>query len=209
MKNIFLFSIFILLFSSFAFAEPSFYFKKGTNVDLKIPCINNGNPCSALSVCNITVNNPNSENIINNQVMTNVGSFHNYTITDTNIIGEYQATVFCIDGTDADYTSFSFATTENGEKQNDWTFILAIAITVLFLMIIAVNLRENDGFMIFMKALILLFSLIFIMMIPAFFIIKTVKSLFYTTFMGMITTLVVFGIIWLIVWTLKRFEVIS
>jgi len=208
MKQLLLFLILVTLFSSFAFAEPSFYFKKGTDVDLKIPCVNEGSACSASAVCNITVNDPNSNNIIDNQEMTNSGAFHNYTLINTETIGEYQATVFCIDGTDADYTTFSLATTENGQEQNDWTFILAIAITIGFLLILAVNLGEFDKFTIFLKGILLIFSLIFAMMIPAFFIIKTIKSTFYTTFMGMITVLVLFGLVWLIKWGLSKFEVV-
>ena len=70
MKQIILLSIFILVLSSFVAAEPSFYFKANTDVDLKIPCANEGMPCSAAAVCNITINDPNSNNLVDNYQMT-------------------------------------------------------------------------------------------------------------------------------------------
>ena len=58
LNKIILFLIFGILFSSFVAAEPSFFFKANNDVDLKLPCINDGAACSTLATCNITIDDP-------------------------------------------------------------------------------------------------------------------------------------------------------
>jgi len=206
MNKIIIFLIFGILFSSFAFAEPSFFFKANKDVDLKLPCINDGAPCSAVATCNITIDDPDSNTIVDNQLMTNQNSYHNYTLSETSKLGTYQAIVFCIDGTDSDFTTFSFATTENGNTQDGLTFIVAISIITLFCIIIALNLGKD---FIWIKVVLLVFSLFYVFLIPAFFIIKNTKMIFYKTFTGMLILLTIFIFLWLITWVLKKFEVIG
>jgi len=206
MKQILLFSIFVILLTNFVAAEPLFYFKAGTDVDLKVPCAYEGNQCSAAAVCNITINDPNSNNLVNNQQMTNSGAFHNYTLRDTELLGEYQATVFCTDNDESDYAAFSFATSENGFFNEGLTFILALAIMIIFCVVVALNLSEN---LIFLKILLLVFALIYIFLIPAFFVISKTKLIFYNTVLGMIVVIAIYAIIHLTKYVLEKFEVIG
>ena len=206
MNKIIMFLIFGILFSSFAAAEPSFFFKANNDVDLKLPCINEGSPCSAIATCNITIDDPESNTIVDNQLMTNQNSYHNYTLSETSKLGTYQAIVFCDDDGESDFSTFSFATTENGNTQEGLTFIVAISIIILFCVIIALNLGKD---FVWFKVLLLVFGLIYVFLIPAFFIIKNTKLIFYKTFTGMLILLAIFTIIWLVTWVLKKFEVIG
>lgn len=206
MKKPIFFLLFVILLSSVAFASDLVY-KNGENIDLKIPCFNSGVVCSDLAVCNITVNNPSGNNVINNQEMTNNGVFHNYTVSNTDELGYYQTIVFCIDGADSDYTSFSFKVTENGFLQDDLTFIVALAIVILFCILIAINLKEYDNFFTWLKIILLFFAGIYTFLIASFFIIKTTKTIFYAIFVGQIWVISIFFSVWLIYWLLKKFEV--
>jgi len=120
----YIFILFLLLFSSIAFAEPTLFYKQGESIDLKIPCANDGLPCSSVSTCNITINYPNGSNMVNNQLMTNNGAYHNYTLVSSSVVGEYQTTIFCEDGADAGYDGFSFQVNSTGEKENENTILI-------------------------------------------------------------------------------------
>lgn len=206
MKQLILFSMFVLLLSSFGVADPVFYFKANQDVDLKIPCANDGQQCSSLAVCNITINDPNSVNIVNSAGMTNNGAFHNYTLTDTDTLGEYQATVFCNDNNETDYTTFSFATTENGFFNDGLTFIISLAIIIVFCIVVALNLNPD---FIFLKVLLIVSALLYVFLIPASFIIASTKMIFYTSFLWMIRIIIVYIIIHGSWWLLQKFEIVG
>ena len=76
----------------------------------------------------------------------------------------------------------------------------------MFCVIIAINLNED---FVFLKFLLIAFSLFYSFMIPAYFVITTVKSLFYKTFTGMIIVIMVYIIIHLTKWVLQKFEFIG
>jgi len=192
-----------------AFATNELIYKQNENVDLIIPCFNDGVVCSESTVCNITVNSPDSEVIVNNQEMTNNGAFHSYSVIDSNIIGYYQTIVFCVDGTESNYVSFSYKITENGLLQDDLTFIIALAVIILFCIIVAININEHDNFFTWLKILLLVFAAIYTFLIASFFIIKQTKIIFYTIFTGQIWVISIFFLIWLVYWLLQKFEVIG
>jgi len=125
--------IFILMMVGVVFATPEYYFKSGDVVDLKVPCINNNEACSGASSCNLTVAYPNGSSFINNQQMTNSGTYHNYTFTNSNIIGEYQTTVFCTDAGEKGYNTFSFEINRKGN--NNETNLIGVIIGFLILII--------------------------------------------------------------------------
>ena len=127
----YIFILFLLLFSSIAFAEPTLFYKQGESIDLKIPCANDGLPCSSVSTCNITINYPDGSNMVNNKLMTNNGTYHNYTLPSSSVVGEYQTTVFCIDGADAGYKSFSIYVLNDNVNFGD-TNILDYKVFLLF-----------------------------------------------------------------------------
>jgi hypothetical protein len=115
----------LVLLSSIALADPQFYYKKDSSVDLKVPCINDGAACSDAATCNVTINYPNSTSFVDNQLMTNGGTYHNYTLSDTSVTGEYACTVFCDDGGTTGYSTFSFVINASGNEDNQFQ-ILAV-----------------------------------------------------------------------------------
>lgn len=133
MRKIF-FILMLVLLSCLVIAESDLYYKKGEKVDIKLPCINNGSMCSGSATCNITVNYPNGTNLINNQLMTNAGAYHNYTLTSSTVLGEYYSIVYCNDSSVMGYSTFPFTINNSGNKEND-NQIIAVYIVLLCLVI--------------------------------------------------------------------------
>lgn len=149
MKKYILLIITVLL-CGLVYAEPSFYYQKGTLIDLKVPCVKDGLVCSSSSTCNITITYPNSTNLVNNQPMTYNAAYFNYTIQSLNVTGEYNSIMYCKDGTDYGYSLFSFMINNLGQKPQASYFevilsFFTIGLTVLFF-VWAYNLDGKNKF---------------------------------------------------------------
>ncbi len=111
-----------------AAVELTFPFNSEFN--LKRPCFNNGTFCSATSECNITLISPNSNTLVDNQVMTNQIAFHNYTVVGgSNVqLGIISATMVCIDGAVEGSDTFEIAITGSGVKSTPFPIELSLII---------------------------------------------------------------------------------
>jgi len=88
----------LLLVLPIVSAETEYVFKKDTAVDLKINCFeNNLTLCTAATNCYLTVNYPDTTNLVNNVTMSNSITYFNYTIASSKVnqVGEYNALVYC------------------------------------------------------------------------------------------------------------------
>ncbi len=140
--------IFLLVgFSSFVFAK-SLVFPFNQELDLKRPCFNNGTWCSTSAVCNVTVFYPDDSVLVNNQLMTNQISFHNFTITNTDInkIGIYSTSITCTD-TGGDlagngFETFTFEVTGDGLKSSP--FPIEFSVFLLGIVLIIVGKSKED-----------------------------------------------------------------
>lgn len=107
-----------------------FVFKQYEPVDLKVVCYNNGY-CSSSSACNISVYDPENNIVINDGLMTNQNSYHNYTLTgtQTSVNGEYDVIGFCQDGSYSEVIDYTFLITPSG-----YTNLLGFFIIIIFFM---------------------------------------------------------------------------
>lgn len=97
-------------------AEVSYYFKTYESIDLKIPCYeNNYSRCLDSTLCNITVLYPNSSVWIKDKPMTYNPDYFNYTVYETDIVGEYSVSTYCV-GSDYGYSTFVFKVTPTGKE---------------------------------------------------------------------------------------------
>ena len=105
----------LLLALPLALADDA-VFKVNEVADLKIPCINNDTYCSAVAICNITIINPDGSTFVEDAVMTNSGSYFNYTLneSDTSVVGVYRTQITCFDGTEAGYNLIEFKINNSG-----------------------------------------------------------------------------------------------
>jgi len=187
----------LLLCTTLALAESRFIAKQNTNFDIKEPCYNNGTYCSAAAVCNITVWIPNTQTIlVDGRGMTNGGTFHNYTLntSQTNTLGEYEASVKCTDGSLSNFDSFSFKVTPSGqiyEQGESMIYAIALGAMLLFVFffIMLSNATETPG----IKLFFLLIS--FIMVILSAGAVRILLD--YTSFSGGIINIIT-GLVWLL-----------
>lgn len=102
-----------------ASATNTYIYAQNQPIDLKVPCFNNGTYCSGTATCNLTVQFPNGSLLVDNQEMTNSGSYHNYTIpsASTGLIGKYYSSMICTDIGVNGYSTFDFQITGDGSEQ--------------------------------------------------------------------------------------------
>ena len=123
-------------------AHASTYYEQNTNVTLKVPCSNEGAACSVTATCNINILFPNSTTMITTSSMDNLGGgYFVYNLTyvagekaETTALGDYDTTIFCIDGADKGVSTFTYIITTNGNEPP--TGITIAFFSILFIIII-------------------------------------------------------------------------
>jgi hypothetical protein len=106
-------------------------YKQGDVANIKVPCINNQTYCSGSAACNITILNSLDLIMVNNEAMTNGGSYFNYSFNQTSVSGIYKAQVVCVDGGVNGYSLFNFDITSSGFPEN--LNVAPIMFTVIFI----------------------------------------------------------------------------
>lgn len=139
MKKILLTIILGMFLISFTSA---FTHQQNTILNLKITCLNDGY-CSNSSFCNINIIDPNSNLNITGQNMTNQISFHNYTITPTEL-GEYCVSGFCEDGTYSEEIDFCFDVTLDGKELSLSNSLIRIFLIIFFVLLFLGYYKLND-----------------------------------------------------------------
>lgn len=138
MKNKLLLILFILLLIPIVSAN-SYNFKQNAGADLKVSCFDDNNIlCTAATSCHITIISPDSTTLVSNGSMTRGVVFYNYTLisSQTSVLGQYSAVVYCSGGTDA-YTQFNYLITQDGIDMgnNNNLLLLLILGAVIFLVL--------------------------------------------------------------------------
>lgn len=140
MKKLFLLLIFLLVPIVCASLEPKEYLEN-TEVDIQLPCVNNGSLCGG--TCNVTIFYPNGSPVITNTPMTGNDGIYNYTLSSnyTSASGRHDMIVSCIDGSYSGtaYTYFNIrgritATPLEGQRLTG-IIIALIAVSAAFLII--------------------------------------------------------------------------
>ena len=115
-------------------------FNPNEPADIKLSCFGiNDDYCDGGVECNITILLPNMSLLVDNLVMTNQGSYYNYTTDTLTERGEYNAIVLCDDGSAAGYTTFAFtvtgipATSQGNVAVGILLSLVAVAILFIFI----------------------------------------------------------------------------
>jgi hypothetical protein len=113
----------LLIFSLFSIGfvssqEVRFTGQQNTQLNIFEECEVNGFPCGATFSCNITSRDPNQTVLILNKQMTKNDTIYNYTINvnQTKILGKYEDTVFCTNGSVAGTNTFYHEITPSGAE---------------------------------------------------------------------------------------------
>lgn len=132
-----LFGLVLLLIPMISAISDDLVYRQWSEVDLKVPCFNNNTFCSAAAICNITILYPDATVLVDNELMTNQYSYHNYTLntTRTSESGIYATTVICTDNGYYGYSTFQYEITGSGylETTNFYWLILALTASVITL----------------------------------------------------------------------------
>ena len=130
----------VLLCLLLPFVSSQIY-QKNSEVDLKVPCLNNNTYCSSTAMCNITIFYPNASVLIANGNMTNQFSFHNYSLKtwQTSEIGEYITNVICLDGIEKGSTSFTFKINYLGKELTEGQSTLYLGLLALLVLLFVLN----------------------------------------------------------------------
>lgn len=152
MKSDYITKVLLALLVSFALissiaSASDFVYKQNTFLDMKVPCVNDGAACSNLANCSLTIQNPDGSQLVKDVLMTNQGSFHNYTLgsSQTSVLGTYQAQVFCVDSGMNGWQSFSYDITTTGTAYSSIfqnPLILSLIGLSIIIFIIAIVLRN-------------------------------------------------------------------
>ncbi len=129
-KKVILIFIFALFFLSFVSSEN---YKQGQVIDLKISCsyIN----CSNAN--KITISDPNSTILVDNQTLTILNGYGHYTFSSTNNSGNYQ--YFTYDTNNGYYSNY-FSITPNGEDATTGKAVFYIGLLFVLLFFFGVSI---------------------------------------------------------------------
>jgi hypothetical protein len=153
-----LYGIGILLFISIVSAAT---YEQNNELDLKVPCSNNGTICSNSATCEISIIDPNSDFLINNQSMTNNNnSIFSYYLNEDQIfiLGDYRVVVFCSDGSFNGYTNFIYEITETGESAGNYRVAIYVIIILAWLLFIIGAYRTEYTFIALSGIIMLVFG---------------------------------------------------
>jgi len=131
-----------LLVVSLNVASAGQVYQQDTDIDLKVPCLNNNTYCSQATTCNITIIDSESVVIIDNQLMQNQTAYQSYTfnVTHSANSGEYTRNIICSDNGVLGYASDTFIITPTGNAFDDASsfantiiLLLMFGVTIFFL----------------------------------------------------------------------------
>ena len=146
-KSLIIFLSIILVVSSLCYVNASdLTYKKGSIIDIKIPCINNGSSCSGGATCSLTINDPDGLNVVKDGSMTNNLQYFNYTLdsNQTQKLGIYQYLALCQDSSINGYSIDNFEITSTGAS-NEFLNDIALFIFIIFAVILFIlGLNKED-----------------------------------------------------------------
>ena len=130
-----LFFMLILILPSCSSAEQ-ISFEPNTSMELKLFCFDTDTDlCGSGISCEVTVFYPNSTTYIDNQSMSQTGSYWNYTANASSTLGIYKAVANCHDATTSGYSSWDFyigrPSTEVQEATTTRSIYILLGIAVL------------------------------------------------------------------------------
>lgn len=166
----FMLGIMLFSFIGFACAEDLVYLQ-GQEIDLKIPCFDDGAYCDSTYSCNLTIYQQNNITaLVNNQQMQRRNSYYNYTLGTLYKVNNYHGSMSCSNGTYSGKTDVDFKVTPSGMNDiNDGAGTsLAVAVIVMlvvsiFLFIISFKFQNLAGKIIFigLAAIVLMMAILF------------------------------------------------
>lgn len=109
LKIIGIFFFLVCLFPLINAAEEELSYEPNTSMNLIVKCFDTDSAlCSSSTTCFLDVFYPNMSNYLYMGAMTSNGSFYNYSVSPTPILGVYHASILCNDSLTSGYSTFDF-----------------------------------------------------------------------------------------------------
>lgn len=129
-------------------SDIAYVFKNTESINIKNPCFYNGTFCSMAATCRITVYDPSGSIKVDNVLMTNQNSFHNYTLPGPYPLGVYKSDMVCTDHGVNGAQTFYFQVNSTGDRINNLALFLVLSIGAIVMLILAIAIgNEYLGFM--------------------------------------------------------------
>ncbi len=112
------------------------------NVNIVETCVVNGFPCPSDFLCNITIINPDRDVIVINIPMERNDTIYNYTFISTDVLGDYDANVYCSNVSLSGNAESRITITTTGREVNLTLTIIMLAVA-LGLFIIAIVIKNH------------------------------------------------------------------
>lgn len=117
---------------------------RGSQIDLKFFCSDNGTLCDSGIICNTTINSPNGDNFIKSASLDYQGEYVNITIPKTRAIGLYSGFLICSDGVSSKSITYIYKINPTlNPDGNTFTTIFALALIAAALLILAFILSDE------------------------------------------------------------------
>lgn len=150
--------VFLLVFCGVSATE---FYSQFEDLELKIPCINNGSFCGGSAVCNLTIFYPNDSLFLNGVGMVNRGTYFSYNLTanETGVLGLYKQQVVCSDVGESGFSLSEFRITRDGlNNELNGLNVIGSILAVIFVITLFIVL----GFVLEKKHPVLAVPLIFV-----------------------------------------------
>ena len=133
MNKFLLLGLFMLLLVPSAFAEDiRMYGQQGANLTIIDHCYSEGANCDVAIPCNITITKDSFA--LESQVMTNTGTSLQYIFENTSEIGQYQASVVCVDGAMSQFDNFYFIINKDGIETSGKDSIIFVVLGIIMIL---------------------------------------------------------------------------
>lgn len=132
MKNI-LITIIMGMFLITLVSASNFLGQQYEDITILENCRDDGSPCDATYLCNITITDPYNNVTVSNAPMTRESTYYNYTLIDTDELGIYNFLTDCSNGTFSGTNEGTLEVTSTGKDTNPTLVIIILAVAfVLF-----------------------------------------------------------------------------
>jgi len=181
-------------------ATPELFYREGTDIDLKVPCSNDGLACNSSVLCNISVSFPNGTTLVDNKEMSYNSNYFNYTLPESDVLGEYKSIVFCNLAGIGGYSAFTFKINASGENNENiialMVFLIICVIVTLILTVVFYISKSNLFYAFIMLTLGFCTATSYFGLVIAKDYGATIAGVAYTIYIGfLLMTFVIFLII--------------
>ena len=143
MKKLILILFALIIFSSIVIAEdPLYVYDDKEDIDLKINCLySDYTLCNSTVNCYITINDPDTTNIVKNATMTYNDVYYNYTLQQKVVernFGEYAISAYCDSGSESSLTSYTILISSENSRFPTYVLLLIILCFIYFLLVLGI-----------------------------------------------------------------------